>query len=175
MTAIAIATFDREAAWQRARSRAIEQNRRIAGEWMPHVVKALSDEPGGREGEKGILPGVLIGGLIGGIGLFALECWSAVLAYPFNSGGRALISWQAFLPAPVEFAALTAGIGGVIMLFVKARLTRLSHPAFDWTEVEAASQSAFVLALHCDAGADANAALDLLAEAGATHSRVIGA
>jgi hypothetical protein len=171
MTAVAIATFDSEGAWLRARTRAVAHDHRIVGEWMPYASRAL----GRGEGEKGIMPGVLIGGMIGGFGLFALESWSAVLSYPINSGDRALESWQAFIPAPVEFSALTAGIAGVIMLFVKARLTRLNHPAFDWSEVAEASRSSFVLALGCHAGEDANTALDLLAEAGATHSRLIGA
>ncbi|MGN6375219.1 MAG: quinol:electron acceptor oxidoreductase subunit ActD [Sphingomonas sp.] len=169
MTAVAIATFDTEGAWLRARTRALAAERHILGEWLPYASTAL----GSGEGEKGILPGVLIGGTIGGLGLFALESWSAVWSYPINSGGRALWSWQAFIPAPVEFSALAGAIGGVIMLFLKARLTRLNHPAFDWDEVEQASRSSFVLALGCDLGADANAALDLLAEAGATHSRLI--
>ncbi|MGN6270065.1 MAG: quinol:electron acceptor oxidoreductase subunit ActD [Sphingomonas sp.] len=169
MTTVAIATFDSEGAWLRARTRAIAHGHRIVGEWLPCASAAL----GSGEGEGGILGSVLAGGAIGGLGLFALECWSAIFAYPFDSGGRALLSWPAFIPAPVEFAALTAGIGGVIALFVKARLTRLSHPAFEWDEVAEASQSAFVLALGCDEGEDANAALAVLAEAGATHSRLI--
>ena len=171
MTAVAIATFDSEGAWLRARTRAIADDHRIVGEWMPYASKALGDG----EGRGGIVPWVLTGGAIGGFGLFALETWSAVWSYPINSGGRALWSWQAFVPAPVEFSALTAGIAGLIAFFVRARLTRLNHPAFDWSEVEQASRSAFVLALGCDAGKDANAALDLLAEAGATHSRLIEA
>jgi hypothetical protein len=169
MSVVAIATFTSEGAWLRARTRAIAQDHRIVGEWMPYASAALG--PG--EGRSGILPWVLAGGAIGGFGLFALECWTAIFAYPFDSGGRALLSWPAFIPAPVEFAALTAAIGGVIAMFVRARLTRLHHPAFDWEEVAEASQSAFVLALGCEAGEDANAAIDLFAEAGATHSRVI--
>ena len=171
MTAIAIATFDDEGAYLRARTKAIARDRRIIGEWMPYASKAL----GSGEGESGILIWVLIGGAVGGFGLFALESWTAIWAYPIDSGARALWSWQAFIPAPVEFSALAGGIAGIIAFFVKARLTRLNHPAFDWGEVAEASQSSFVLALGCDQGEDANAALDLLAEAGATHSRSIGA
>jgi hypothetical protein len=169
MTAVAIATFDHEGAWLRARTRARAGDHRIVGEWLPYASKAIG--PGA--GEKGILTGVLTGGAIGGLALFALECWSAVFAYPINSGGRALLSWQAFIPGPVEFAALTAGIGGVVMLFVRARLTRLHDAAFDLEEVTQASRSAFVLAIGCDAGDEANAVVQMLAEAGATHSRVI--
>jgi len=170
MTAVAIATFDSEGAYLRARADAIARDHRIVGEWMPYASKALGEG----EGRNGILASVLAGGALGGFGLFALESWSAVSAYPIDSGGRALWSWQAFIPAPVEFSALAGGIAGMIALFVKARLTRLNHPAFDWNEVADASQSSFVLALGCDEGEDANAALDLLAGAGATHSRLLG-
>ena len=169
MTAVAIATFDSEGAWLRARSKALARDHRILGEWLPYASTALGDG----EGRDGILPWVLGAGCAGGISLFALECGTAAFAYPIDSGGRALLSWEAFIPAPVEFSALAARIGGMIALFVKARLTRLSHPAFDWGEVAEASQSAFVLALGCDAGIDADAAINLLAEAGATHTRLI--
>lgn len=170
MTAIAIATFDSEGAWLRARTRAIAAGHRIVGEWLPYASKAIG--PG--EGRGGILSWVLAGGAIGGFGLFALECWTAVVDYPFDSGGRTLLSWPAFIPAPVEFAALTAGVGGIIAMFVQARLTRLSDSVFDWDEVAEGSRSSFVLALGCTAGDDANAAVALLADAGAARSRVIG-
>lgn len=171
MSTVAIALFADEGPYLRARTRAIAEERRIVGEWLPYASDAL----GHGEGEKGILPGVVIGGAIGGLGLFAIASWSSGIAYPINSGARALWSWQAFIPAPVEFAALAGAIVGTILLFVRARLTRLNDPAFDFEEVAHASRDSFVLALSCDAGDDANAALALLAAAGATHSRLVGA
>ena len=170
MSAVAIARFDSEGAFLRARTRAIAAGHRVVGEWTPYPSTALDSA----DGKRGILPAVLAGGAIGGLGLFAMEVWTSVVAYPIDSGGRALFSWPAFIPAPVELAAFTGAVGGIIALFVKARLTRLNHPAFDWGEVAHASRDSFVLALGCTAGQDANAAVALLAEAGATHSRVIG-
>jgi len=170
MTAIAIATFDDEGPYLRARTRAVAGGRRIVGEWLPYASDALGEG----EGQRGIRPVVILAGLAGAIGLFALTAWSMMIAYPLNAGGRPLWSWQAFLPAPVEFGALTAAIGGIILLFRNAQLTRLHHSAFDFREVERASQDAFVLAITCDAGEDSNDVLALMAEAGATHSRLIG-
>ncbi len=169
MSAIAIASFDDEGPFLRARLKAIAADYRILGEWMPFAATSL----GKGDGEGGILPAVIVAGLVAGAALFALTVWSAVFAYPLNLGGRPLLSWPAFVPAPVEFAALAAAIGGVAMLFRNAGLTRLHHPAFDFAEVAEASQGAFVLAIGCDAGEDANAALALLAGAGASHSRLI--
>ena len=169
MTAIAIATFADEGAFLRARLRALTAERRVIGEWTPYASVALE----GADGARGIRPAGVIGGMVGAAALFAFETWSAVFAYPHDAGGRPLWSWPAFVPAPVEFGALAAAIVGVVWFVRNAGLTRLHHPAFDFDEVAHASQGAFVLAITCDAGADANAALALLANAGAAHSRLI--
>lgn len=169
MTVVALATFADEGAYLRARTRLVAAERRIAGEWLPYASDAL----GAGAGERGILPATVLAGFTGGGALLALTVWSAVVAYPFDSGGRPLFSWPAFIPAPVEFGALAAAIGGVILLFWNARLTRLHHGAFEWDEVGRASLDAFVLAVACDAGEDANTVLALLATTGATHSRLI--
>jgi hypothetical protein len=113
--------------------------------------------------------------LIGALALFGLTTWSAVWAYPFNLGARPAFSWPAFLPAPIEFGALAAAIGGVAMLFRNAGLTKLHDSAFDIDEMLRASQGAFVLAIACDAGADANAVLETVAAGGATHNRLVTA
>lgn len=170
MTSVAIATFDDEGPFLRARTHAIAAERRIVGEWMPYASDAL----GAGKGESGIRLAAILVGVAGAVGLFALTAWSAILAYPLNEGGRPLWSWPAFIPAPVEFGALAAAIGGLAILFRNARLTRLHHSAFEWEEVARASQDAFVLAIGCDAGEDANRVLALLATAGAAHARLIG-
>ena len=169
MTALAIATFAGEGAFLRARTRALAADRRIAGEWLPYAADHLGD---GR-GQEGIRPVAAIAGVAGALALLALTAWSAIVAYPFDEGGRPAWSWPAFVPAPVEVGALVAAIGGVALLFRNARLTRLHHPAFAWDEVGRAAQDSFVLALACDGGEDANAALALLGTAGATHTRLI--
>ncbi len=170
MTALAIAVFDAEGPFLRARTRALASEWRIVGEWLPYAADHLGEGPGQRR----IRLAVVLAGLAGGLGLLALTAWSAILAYPFNEGRRPLWSWPAFIPAPIEFGALTAAISGVVMLFLGARLTRLHHAAFEWDEVAEASQGRFVLALGCDAGADSNATLALLSQAGAAHTRLIG-
>ena len=169
MTVLALATFAGEGPYLRARLRLRADERRIVGEWMPYASEVL----GKGEGEKGVR-GVAAGaGGVAGAGLLALTAWSSAVAYPIDAGARPLLSWPAFLPAPIEFGALAAGIGAVVMLFRNAALTRLHHAAFDFDEVAAASRDAFVLAVACDAGEDANAVLATLAAAGAVHSRLV--
>lgn len=168
MTALAIATFASEGAYLRARTRLIAEERRIVGEWLPYASEALGEG----EVQRGIRGGAIIVGVLGALALFALTTWSAVWAYAFNAGGRPLFSWQAFLPAPIEFGALFAAIGGAIVFGVRARLTQLHDGAFFIDEVARASTDAFVVAVACDAGEDANAVLATLAATGATHTRL---
>lgn len=174
MTVLAVALFATETTFMAARKEALRCGHHLVGEWLPYAGDALGSDEGEKgEGEEGIRTAVIIAGLLGAGGLFALTVWSSGWAYPLNSGGRPLLSWPAFIPAPVEFGALTAAIGGLLMLFRNARLTQLHHSAFDMPEVERASQDCFVLAIACDAGLQANAVLSLLARAGATHSRLV--
>ena len=171
MTAIALGTFASEGTYLRARIRITGREHRLLGEWLPCAAESLGDGAG----QSRIRAVTAIAGLVGGGGLFALTAWNAVSAYPLNVGGRPLWSWPAFLPAAVEFGALVAAIGGIVLLFLNAGLTRLHHPAFDLDEVARASLDAFVLAFGCDAGEEANEVLALMAEAGATHTRLITA
>lgn len=169
MTAVAWAVFDGEGPFLRARARVLASERRVIGEWTPYATTSLATAGAGAEGIRGA---AVIAGVTGGAALLALTAWSAILAYPFDSGGRPAWSWPAFLAAPIEFGALCAAIGGIVLFFRRAGLTRLHHPAFDVPEVARASLDGFVLAVGCDPGADANALLALLADAGATHSRM---
>lgn len=79
--------------------------------------------------------------------VYGMELWSVFRGYPFNSGGRPLNSWPAFVIAPTEFAILFAALGGFAALLVMCGLPRLHHPLFDRPAFERASQDQFVLAL----------------------------
>lgn len=171
MTALALASFDREAPFRDAIGRARGDGRRIVGLWSPFPVEVGDiGEPQARF----VMWAAILGGLAGAALLYALIWWTATQAYPFDSGNRPLHSWQVFLIAPVEFGALAAGIAGIVAFLVKARLTRLHDAAFDLAEVERASSDRFVMAVSCDEE-DGNAVLALLAGAGAVHSRLVTA
>jgi hypothetical protein len=168
MTALALARFDREASFREAVARAEEKGRRIVGLWSPYPVAI------GEIGEESAapIPWIAIAGGLGAALIFYVFIWWTAQAYPFDSGGRPLHSWQVFLIAPIEFGALAAGIAGMIGFLARARMTQLHDAAFDIEEVETASAEHFVIALVCDSE-DGNEVLALLAAAGAVHSRLV--
>lgn len=93
---------------------------------------------------------VLAGGIVGGVGTFAMEWYSAVVDYPINVGGRPDNSWQAFLPPAIEMTLLFAAVFGVIGMLVCNRLPRLHHPLFDVKAFERVSDDHFFLVLQTD-------------------------
>ena len=76
---------------------------------------------------------------------FALQSYSAMVAYPINSGGRPTFSWPVFLLAPFEVGVLAAAIAGFITFLVGCRLPRLHHPLFELAGVERAAQDRFFI------------------------------
>ncbi|HET7662727.1 MAG TPA: DUF3341 domain-containing protein [Rhodanobacteraceae bacterium] len=93
---------------------------------------------------------VLAGAIVGGVGTFAMEWYSAVVDYPINVGGRPDNSWQAFLPPAIEMTLLFAAAFGVIGMLVCNGLPRLHHPLFDVKAFERVSDDRFFLVLHAD-------------------------
>jgi hypothetical protein len=99
----------------------------------------------------------------GGFGIaafaFALQWYSAAVAYPLNSGGRPLNSWQVFLLVPFEVGVFAAALAGVVVFLRSGGLLRLHHPLFEIAGFERATQDHFFLLAATD-GDDA-ATLDL--------------
>lgn len=87
----------------------------------------------------------LAGGVLGGGGMFALQAYSLLHAYPLDVGGRPLPSWPLLLPAALEMALLGAVLAAFVALLRESRLPRLHHPLFALARFEAASHDGFFL------------------------------
>lgn len=144
MTAAVVGEFTTEAALRSALARAAEDNRAVLDAFAPYGLDGVDLGP--QQG-SGLARNGLVGGLLAAAGLFGLEWWTAVFAYPINSGSRPLNSWPVFLLAPFEVGILAAGVAGFATLLVRTGLPRLNHPAFEVQAFERASQDRFFLAL----------------------------
>jgi hypothetical protein len=115
---------------------------------------------------------------IGGIGMaavaYGLEYFSAAINYPYNSGGRPLNSWPAFMLVPFATGILVAAIVGFTRFLIECGLPRLSDPLFAVEGFERASQDCFVLAIaRPERDDDSHQAIDFLRSAGAAAIREI--
>ena len=134
--------------------------------YTPYPIEGLSQALG--QAATNVPWYMLAGGLAVAGGMYLMEWYSAVFAYPFNQGGRPHNSWPAFLLAPVEIGVLAAALTGFAVFLLKGGLPRLSHPLFAHLPFERASQDQFLLAVRAPSPGDAAAlARQRLFDAGA--------
>lgn len=89
----------------------------------------------------------LVGGILGGLGGFFLQWYSAVISYPENIGGRPLNSWPEFIPVTFETTVLFAAFTAVIAMLAGNGLPRLRHPVFGARDFDLATRNRFFLCL----------------------------
>ncbi len=83
---------------------------------------------------------------------YAVEYYSAVISYPYDSGSRPLNSWPVFLLVPFEVGVLAAAIAGFITFLYECGLPSLYHPLFEAKNIERANEDRFFLAVDVGAG-----------------------
>jgi Protein of unknown function (DUF3341) len=142
--------------------------------FTPYPVEELSKELPSNSGRIRIA--MFIGGVFMAAAAYLLEYYSAVFAYPYNSGGRPFHAWPTFMLVPFATGILLASITGFVAFLAETGLPRLHHPFFAVEGFERASQDRFLLALAVPDGEDAKRRmLDWLREIGATAIREVDA
>jgi Alternative complex III, ActD subunit len=117
---------------------------------------------------------MFIGGITTAAFAYALQYYSAVINYPYNSGGRPLHSWPAFMLVPFAVGILAAAIVGFTKFLSECGLPRLYHPLFAVEGFERASQDRFVLAIARPEDDEENLrAIDFFRGAGAAAIREV--
>src|SRR3954467_15329538 len=76
--------------------------------YSPMPVEGLADAIGFHRTRMPLV--VLLGGIVGCAGGYALQYYCSVIAYPLNIGGRPLHSWPAFIPVTFEMTILIAAL-----------------------------------------------------------------
>jgi hypothetical protein len=102
------------------------------------------------------------------------EYYTAAVNYPYNSGGRPLNAWPAFMLVPFATGILGATIAGLITFLFENGLPRLHHPLFAVEGFERATQDRFFLMLALpEAGGDKRETIDWLRRSGALSVREV--
>ncbi len=140
-----VAEFVDEHAILEAARRAYAEGYRRLDAYTPIPVEGLSDLVGFRKSRIPLL--MLLGGIAGLIGGFALQYWVHVINYPINIGGKPLNSVPMWVPVTFETTVLLAALTGVLAMIVLNGLPAPYHPLFNVAEFARASQDRFFLAI----------------------------
>jgi hypothetical protein len=141
-----MAEFEDPTSLVTATERAHHEGYRCMDAYSPFPIEELHEALGSRHTRLPLI--VLIGGLVGCIGGYALEYWSSVIAYPLNIGGKPLHSWPAFIPVTFELTILFASFAAVLSWILLSGLPMPYHPVFNVPRfVEVGSDKGFFLTI----------------------------
>ena len=140
-----MAEFDDPTSLVAATQRAHDAGYRSMDAYSPFPIEELHEALGSPHTRLPLV--VLIGGLCGCIGGYALEYWSSVIAYPLNIGGKPLHSWPAFIPVAFETTILVAALACVLGMLALNGLPMPYHPVFNVPRFALASRNRFFLCI----------------------------
>jgi len=140
-----MAEFEDPSSLVAATERAHHEGYRCMDAYSPYPIEELHHALGGHTTRLPLI--VLIGGICGCVGGYALEYWSSAIAYPMNIGGKPLHSWPAFIPVTFECTILVAALSAVLGMLALNGLPQPYHPVFNVPRFALASRNRFFLCI----------------------------
>ena len=140
-----MAEFDEPNALVAATHRAYLEGYRCMDAYSPYPIEELHEALGSHHTRLPLI--VLIGGICGCVGGYALQYWVSATAYPLNIGGKPLDSWPAFIPVTFECTILVAALSAVFGMLALNGLPMPYHPVFNVSRFALASRNRFFLCI----------------------------
>jgi hypothetical protein len=140
-----MAEFDNPHALVSAAEHAREAGYRRMDGYSPYPIEELHEALGFHDRRLPMI--VLIGGLLGCLGGYALQYWISAVAYPVDVGGRPLHSWPAFIPVTFDCTILAAALSAVLGMLALNGLPMPFHPVFNVPRFAFASRDRFFLCI----------------------------
>lgn len=140
-----IAEFRTGDALLEAARRARDDGYREVEAYAPYPVEGIAEAVGFKLNRVPLI--TLLGGILGGLGGYFLQWYSAVIDYPINVGGRPLHSWPSFIPATFELTILGAALAAVFGMLAMNGLPHLRHPVFNAPDFGQVTRNRFFLCL----------------------------
>lgn len=138
-----MAEFDNPESLALAAKAARAEGFRVMDAFTPYPIEEISETVVPHHSPVPKL--VFLGGLTGALTGFGFQCWTSMIGYPMNIGGRPYYSWPSFIIVTFELTILFAASSAVFGMFFLNKLPMPYHPVFNVERFARASKDRFFL------------------------------
>ena len=144
----AVAEFADPDEMMTAATQAREAGYRRMDAYSPFPIHGLAEAIGFEDAR---IPWFAFGGAVfGAVSGFMLLTWVSVIDYPWNVGGRPLLSWPSFIPITFECTVLFAALTAFGSQFFLNGLPKPYNSIFNAKNFDRASQDRFFLCIESE-------------------------